>query len=352
MTRASSGFTQSKSRGLGHPTIVDVARAAGVSKSLVSLVMRGSPQVSDQKRRAVLRAAQELSYRPNAVARSLVRKRSNLIGVMLSDLHNPFFVEVVDGIQEEALTAEYHALFNTGGREAAGEAEAIEALLQLRTDGLILASPVLPARQIRASATATPVVLVARPSRWPEVDSVTNDDRAGASLAVGHLVELGHRAIAHIDGGKGAGAAARRAGYKKAMKGHGREPIVVPGEYTEDGGATGVAHLLKERRRPTAIFAANDLAAIGALQALEANGLRVPEDVSLVGYDNTALAGLGHIELTTIDQPRRKIGATAVQLLLDRLAGNRDRARHVLLQPSLVVRRTTAPPSTTRRRRH
>ncbi|MGH2735128.1 MAG: LacI family DNA-binding transcriptional regulator [Actinomycetota bacterium] len=342
MTRAAPGTREAGAGRGGHATIVDVARQAGVSKSLVSLVMRGSPQVSDEKREAVLRAAEELRYRPNAVARSLVRKRSNLIGIMLSDLHNPFFVEVVDGIEQEALAAGYHALFNTGGRTAGGESAAIESLLQLRTDGLILASPVLPSREIRAAAATAPMVLVARPSRWPEVDSVTNDDRAGARLAVEHLVELGHSSIAHIDGGKGAGAAARRAGYRDAMRRRGHDPIVAPGEYTEEGGAGGVAHLLNGRARPTAIFAANDLAAIGALQALEERGLRVPEDVSLVGYDNTGLAGLGHIDLTTIDQPRHEIGATAVKLLLDRLDGGRRRARHVLLQPGLVVRGTTA----------
>jgi DNA-binding LacI/PurR family transcriptional regulator len=332
--------------GRGHPTIIDVAKRAGVSKSLVSLVMQGSLQVSDEKRDAVMQAAHELRYRPNAVARSLVRKRSFLIGVMLSDLHNPFFVEVVDGIQAEALRAGYDALFNTGGRTAAGESSAIESLLQLRTDGLILASPVLSSREIRAAAVTAPVVLVARPSRWPEVDSVTNDDRAGACLAIEHLAELGHRSIAHIDGGKGAGAAARRAGYKDAMRARGleRRCLVIPGEYTEKGGADGVERLLASNHRPTAIFAANDLAAIGAMQAIEERGLQVPGDLSLVGYDNTGLAALRHIDLTTIDQPRQGIGATAVRLLLDRLGGGRRRARHVLMQPSLVVRGTTAAP--------
>jgi DNA-binding LacI/PurR family transcriptional regulator len=333
-----------------HPTILDVAELAGVSKSLVSLVMRGSPRVSEEKRSAVLRAAEELHYRPNAVARSLVRKRSFLIGVMLSDLHNPFFVEVVDGIEQEALAADYHALFNTGGRTAEGESVAIETLLQLRTDGLILASSVLPAREILAAAGTTQVVLVARPSRWSEVDSVTNDDRAGARLAVEHLIELGHRHIAHIDGGNGAGARARKAGYSQAMKSHGlsSETTVVPGAYTEDGGAAGVARLFGRGRGPTAIFAANDLAAVGALHALEKLGRRVPEDVSLVGYDNTSLAALGHIDLTTIDQPRREIGATAVRLLLDRLDQKSVRARHLLVQPSLVVRSTTGPPQSDR----
>jgi DNA-binding LacI/PurR family transcriptional regulator len=317
-----------------------------VSKSLVSLVMRGSPQVSDEKRAAVLRAAAELRYRPNAVARSLVSRQSFLIGVMLSDLHNPFFVEIVDGIEQEALAADYHALFNTGGRTAPGESVAIETLLQLRTDGLILVSSILPPREILAAAATAPLVLVARPSRWSNVDSVANDDRAGAGLAVDHLVELGHRSIAHIDGGKGAGARARRAGYSEAMRRHGfeSETTIVPGEYTEEGGAAGVTRLLGERRRPTAIFAANDLAGVGALHALEEQGLRAPDDVSLVGYDNTGLAALGHIDLTTIDQPRHLMGATAVRLLLGRLEGRRKKGRHVLVSPTLVVRGTTAPP--------
>jgi DNA-binding LacI/PurR family transcriptional regulator len=344
--RETTGVATTHSGRRDHPTILDVAERAGVSKSLVSLVMRGSPRVSEEKREAVLRAADELRYRPNAVARSLVSQRSFLIGVMLSDLHNPFFVEVVDGIEAEALSAQYRALFNTGGRTAKGESVAIETLLQLRTDGVILASPVLPAREIRNAAATTRVVLVARPSRWPDVDSVANDDRAGARMAVEHLIELGHRVIAHIDGGKGAGATARRAGYRDAMRRQGfDDDLVVPGAYTEEGGAAGV-RLLSRGARPTAIFAANDLAAIGALHTLEEKGLRVPDDISLVGYDNTSLAALGHINLTTIDQPRREMGAMAVRLLLNRLDKRQTKARHVLVQPSLVVRGTTAPPPT------
>ena len=329
-----------------HSTILDVAERAGVSKSLVSLVMRGSAQVSEEKRTAVLRAADELGYRPNAAARSLVRRHSSMIGVMISDLHNPFFAEVVDGIEEEAQAAGYHALFSTGGRRVDGESVAIERLLQLRTDGLILASVILPAREVLAAAATTPVVLIARPSRWREVDSVTNDDRAGARLAVDHLFELGHRSIAHIDGGKGAGAASRRSGFVEAMSHHdlAESMFVVAGDYTEDGGAKGISALLRTGRRPTAIFVANDLAAVGALQALGELGYQVPRDVSLIGYDNIALAGLRHINLTTVDQPRRHVGATAVRLLLERLDEGRGRARHLVVAPSLVVRGTTAAP--------
>jgi DNA-binding LacI/PurR family transcriptional regulator len=326
------------------PTIVDVAERAGVSKSLVSLVMRGSPQVREEKRLAVERAVEQLGYRPNAVARSLVRNRTNVLGVMLSDLHNPFFADIVDGIDAEASAARYRALINTGSRVPEREWEAIETLLQLRTDGLILASSVLPSAQILKAGEAVPVALIARPSRWPSVDSVTNDDRAGARLAVDHLVSLGHRRIAHVDGGRGAGATARRQGFLDAMRDHGlaAKGRVVRGDYTEEGGAAGVDGLLASGRRPTAVFVANDLAAIGALHALERHGLAVPGDVSVVGYDNTSLAALGHIDLTTVNQPRREIGATAVRLLLERLEGRRTRARHVVIAPDLVVRGTTA----------
>jgi DNA-binding LacI/PurR family transcriptional regulator len=329
-----------------HPTIRDVAERAGVSKSLVSLVMRGSAQVSEERRAAVLRAAKELRYRPNEVARSLVRQRGNLIGVLLSDLHNPFFTEVVDGVEEAAIEAGYRALFNTGSRQPERESVALETLLQLRTDGVILAAPVLPAREVTAAAAAVPVVLVARASRSTALDSVTNDDRAGARMAVAHLVELGHGAIAHVDGGGGSGAAARRAGYVEAMRRHGlsRYVRVVPGAFTEEGGMRGVDDLLSRAAPPTAIFAANDLAAVGALHALERHGLRVPQDVSLVGYDNTSLAAMGHVDLTSIHQPRREMGATAVALLLERLEDGRSRARHLVVRPRLEARGTTAPP--------
>jgi DNA-binding LacI/PurR family transcriptional regulator len=356
MTRRRAGGARSDpdapARRRGHPTILDVAERAGVSKSLVSLALRGSPQVSDERREAVLRAADELRYRPNAVAQSLVRKRSFVIGVMLSDLHNPFFVEVVDGIEQQAIAERYRALFNTGGRLAQAEAEAIETLLQLRADGIILAGPVLPAGDIVTAAATAPVVLVARPSRWPGVDSVTNDDRAGTQLAVDHLVALGHRDIAHIDGGTGAGARQRRAGYLEAMRRHrlsGRARVF-HGAYTEDGGATGVTEMLNNGAVPSSIVAANDLAALGALQALEEHGLRVPADVSLVGYDNTSLSALAHINLTTIDQPRHRMGVTAVRLLLERLDDGRRRAKHLVVTPSLVVRGTSAPPRDAQRR--
>ena len=330
---------------MSQPTIHDVAARAGVSKSLVSLVMRDSPSVSDEKRQAVLAAAAELDYRPNAVARSLVQRHTRVLGVMLSDLHNTFFADVLDGLAGRAAERGYKAMLNTGNRTPSGEAAAIETLLELRSDGLILAGPRLEIARITAAARTVPVVLVARTTEGHRLDCVTNDDPAGAALAVEHLVGLGHRRIAHVDGGSGAGAQARKDGFARTMRRHGLagQARTARGDYTEEGGARGVAALLARGPRPTAIFAANDLSAVGALDALTRSGLRVPEDVSLVGYDNTALAALRHIDLTTIDQPREAMGRAAVDLLLERLGGRRA-ARRVVMPPTLVIRGTTGSP--------
>jgi DNA-binding LacI/PurR family transcriptional regulator len=328
------------------PTIIDIAARAGVSKSTVSLVLRGATTVSEATRRTVLDVIAELDYRPNAMARGLVQRRTHVIGVMLSDLHNPFFVDVLDGVDARAEEAGYRTLLATGHRSPAREANAIESLLELRTEGLILAGPRLEDAQIVEASRTAPVVLVSRRVHAEQVDCVMNDDSAGASAAVDYLVSLGHRRIAHIDGGSGASAPMRRSGYEQAMRRHGIADFIrtVEGDYTEAGGAAAVEVLLAAGTPPTAIFAANDLSALGALDALEQAGLRVPEDMSVVGYDNTSLARLRKIGLTTVDQPRREMGRAAAELLLERLEGERRTPREIVLSmsPPLVVRKSTA----------
>lgn len=330
----------------GKPTIEDVAQKAGVSKSLVSLVMRGGRHVSEQRRTAVMQAVARLSYRPNAMARGLKERRTRLLGVLVSDLHNPFFADLAEGIQDQAARAGYRVLVTTSNRSPAQEEAAIETLLQLRVDGLILSGLLVESRLIVQASRELPVVLVGREAKAASLDSVTNDDRAGALAVVQHCASLGHRRIAHIDGGQGAGALARRRGYEDGMRQLrlSKHLRVVPGAFTEDAGHSGALLLLDQRPRPTAIFASNDLAAIGALNALEERGLRVPDDVSLAGYDNTSLAALRHVSLTTVHQPRLEMGQMSVATLLERLHEGRTRSRRAVLSPSLVVRGTTAPP--------
>ncbi len=331
------------------PTIIDVAERAGVSKSLVSLVMRGAPNVSDSSREAVLTAAAQLGYRPNTMARSLVQQRSYVIGVMVSDLANPFFIDVIAGATDTAREAEYRALVNTGGRDEAKEADAIDTLLRLQVDGIVLAGAIVDAATIERVGAETPTAITNRASRSKVIDSVVIDDRAGTELAVDHLADLGHRRIAHISGGKGAGSRNRVTGYRRAMRRHGLgdHVTVEPGAYTEDGGAAGARHLMQAPFPPTAIIAPNDVAALGALEALTAGGLNVPDDVSLVGFDDTYLAGLGHIDLTSVRQDARAMGSQAVEMLIERAEGRRSATRHIVMDPTLTIRSSTAPPPET-----
>lgn len=330
----------------------DVAQRAGVSRALVSLVMRGSPKVSDERRASVLKAAKDLGYRPNVLARNLASRRTNTIGVTVNDLHNPFFAEAVDGILEAAGAAGYHILLATGGPTTAGEADAVETFLRFRVDGLILVGARLPAGKITAAAKACPIVLLARTIRSRAVDAVISDEPVGAQLAVDHLVGLGHTSIAHIDGGDGAGARYRRGGYIAAMTAAGLESEIqiVPGDYTEAGGAAGAHALLGHSDRPpTAIFAANDLTALGAREQAEDLGLVVPDDLSVVGYDNLALAATHHLSLTTINQPREAMGRTAFGLLIERLDQQRTDGVRNVITPTLVERSSTARPPRKRR---
>jgi DNA-binding LacI/PurR family transcriptional regulator len=323
----------------------DVAREAGVSRALVSLVMREQPNVSSERRTRVLEAAARLGYRPNAMARSLASRSSRTIGVVLDDLVNPFFAEIASGVEELASELGYGLLLGTGGRQPRRERSALSALLEYRVDGLIMVSPRMPAPSIVAAAAEAPLVLVGRSVRGANADCVLIDEGHGTELVLDHLLGLGHERIAHVDGGRAPGGPQRRAAYIRGMRARrlGRFIQVIPGDFTEDAGTAAAASLLASGDLPTAVFAANDLVAAGLLSGLDSAGVDVPGQISIVGYDNISIAHLAHVSLTTIDQPRISMGRLALQLLLDRRENRRPNVTR-LIEPTLVARSTTGPP--------
>ena len=325
------------------PTILDVAALAGVSKSVVSRVMNDSPLVSQETRKAVLKAAAQIDYRPNAAARHLASNRTRILGAVVDDLHNPFFADMLDGVEDVARERGYKVMVMAGKRNTSREEEAVEAFLELRVDGLLLAGPQIRPQTLKRASSATRVVVAAHRLRGNSVPVVATDDIRGAELAVAHLAALGHSHIAYLRGAPSPPARDRLSGYRRSMKRVGLVPMVIEADFTEDGGYAAVRELVRSGNMPTAICAPNDLAAIGAINALEDAGLSVPGDVSVVGYDDTALAGLRHISLTTVHQPRHTLGKEAAELLLAE-EEEPSRPLQILLPPHLVVRSSTAAP--------
>ncbi|MFJ4221407.1 LacI family DNA-binding transcriptional regulator [Curtobacterium luteum] len=323
-------------------TIYDVAARAGVSKSLVSLVLQRSPRVSDQRRAAVLRAIQELDYRPSTAAVALAGTRSRTIGVVLDDFRNQWFVDLLTGLRE-SLQDQGHRLvvadrfLNTGL-----DASPVEGFLSMRVEGIVIAGE--PDTDLAVPASM-PLVVAGGRVTIPRADTVANDDRTGGAIAAAHLLDLGHRRIGFV-GARSAASDERRTGLEAriAAAGPGASVVsaVLPGEPTEEAGVRAVGVLLDEHPDVTAVFAANDVMAIGALSGLAERGLRVPEDVSVIGYDDTPVAASRYVGLTSIDDRSVEIGRGAGERLLARIADPGAPAQEILVEPRLVARRTTA----------
>lgn len=327
-------------------TIRDVARQANVSKSLVSLVLQDSPLVRPDKRAAVAAAIKDLGYMPSAAARSLAAGSSGIIGLLIDDLANPWYVELARGLRD-GLQAE-HLRMIVGDPHFftfPGESR-IATFMQLRVDALVIAADVDETDLLERAAQNVPTVVLGAPSNaMGHADLVVNDDRLGARLAVDHLVGLGHRRIAHIASLSEA-ARRRHEGYRQAMAAHGLEASILVAEtprMTEEGGRLACLQLLDRAQRPSAIFAANDMMAFGALNAADQLGVSVPGQLSVVGYDNTAIAGIGRIGLSTVDNVSFDIGLRGAERLRLRLHGESGPPVTEVLPPRLVLRASTAP---------
>jgi DNA-binding LacI/PurR family transcriptional regulator len=323
------------------PTQEDVAKKARVSRALVSLVMRGSPNVSEQRRRRVLRAAEELGYRPNAYARSLASKRLHTIGVLINDVTNPYFGGVYSSFAAAAEQAGFDLLVAPGTRSAEKESALVRTLLEHRVAGLALMSPMMPTTELRSLTTSWPTVLIGRDASIASVDVVTTDEHQAARLALGHLTSLGHRDIVHITGGANRSAKDRAKGYRDVMRELGLQPREVAGAFSHEAGQEGAREILAMSPLPTAVVAANDLVAVGAMGVFESHGLHVPDDISVVGYDDSQIARLDLVQLTSICQGVDRFGSAAIELLVKRM-DDPDTPRVVeRIETTLVERRTT-----------
>lgn len=327
--------------------MADVARNAGVSRALVSLVMRDSPKVSPARRAAVEASASALGYSPNRLASRLASRRTRTIGVLFLDLHNSVFADIYDGITEALESSGNQVMVAVGSADPRTEIEAVRNFVDLRVDGVILAGYTGSASDLAAALRGTDAVVITRDLELPGVDSVmTNDFRSGA-LAVEHLHGLGHRRIAHVDISEWIPYTARREGYLHAMKDLGLAPLLVHSDMTERGGRAVMEQFLASGAElPTAVFAHNDLTAIGVMEALMAAGLRVPEDVAVVGCDNIEVAASPLIGLTSIDQHPAELGRLAARAMLDRIDGADGAGVPAVsrkLEPVLLVRRSSDP---------
>ncbi|ALZ98948.1 LacI family DNA-binding transcriptional regulator [Corynebacterium glutamicum] len=324
------------------PTIYDVAKAAGVSKSLVSLVLRGSTNVSKESEAAVKTAIKKLNYQPNRAASDLAAKRTQLIAVLIDDYSNPWFIDLIQSLSD-VLTPEGYRLSVIDSLTSQAGTDPITSALSMRPDGIIIAQDI---PDFTVPDSLPPFVIAGtRITQASTHYSVANDDFRGAEIATKHLIDLGHTHIAHLRVGSGAGLR-RFESFEATMRAHGLEPLSNDylGPAVEHAGYTETLALLKEHPEVTAIFSSNDITAIGALGAARELGLRVPEDLSIIGYDNTPLAQTRLINLTTIDDNSIGVGYNAALLLLSMLDPEAPHPEIMhTLQPSLIERGTCAP---------
>jgi DNA-binding LacI/PurR family transcriptional regulator len=331
------------------PTIYDVAREAGVSIATVSKVLNNNGRISDKTREKVQQIMEELNYQPSLVASALTSRRTGTIGLMIPDIANPFFAEAARGIEDYAQEQGSDLIVCSTDRSDEKAERYISLLLRKRVDGLIIASHIGEPDMIRRLlADRVPLVLFSADLRMIESHSVTVDDYKGGYQATEYLLSLGHRRLGIISDNL-PGSRLRAEGFQDALKAAGI-PFDNPANIThtsatlENGRIAAAAMLSQaEEQRPTAIFACNDLLAIGVLKEARSAGLSIPRDLSVIGFDNTMLAEICHPALTSIAQPLREMTDQAMVLLNESIDNPDSPKRKIMLMPELVIRHSTGP---------
>jgi len=343
---------RSKHRGQ-RVTVRDVARAARVHFSTVSRVMnpRTRDQITEGVAKRVLKAAERLGYRTNALAAGLRTRRSRVIGIIIPYIDSPLYPPILLAIEEILNEQGYVAIISSTQNDPAREERVLAEMMARQVDGLIVGTatrhdPVVKAWVQRGA----PLVMINRTDQTGEAPSIIVDDLLGLGLVVDHLVELGHNAIAHIAGPQQLSTGGVRSkGFRKAMARHGLRAraaaITIAEDFTREAGRRACHTLLNQFPQTTAIAAANDLLALGCYEALQERGLSCPKDLSITGYNDSAFVDLLRPPLTTVRIPQREIGIQAARLLVEKIEGRHAFARDVILRPQLIIRHSTATPA-------
>ena len=322
-------------------TLEDIARALNVSKMTVSRAINNHPEINRETRERILATAQKMKYRPNQFARALTTNHSYLIGIVVPDLMHSYFAEICRGVESQARPVGYQNLICSTDEESRKEKDEIEALLS-RTDGLIVASA-LPASDVkfyrRLLSEGANIVLIDRVLDGLRCSAVTTDDVEVGRLATEHLIKLGHKKIGHLRGPEVSTSLKRLQGYQEAMTKARLKPLVRDCGFTENDGRVAMQEWIAKRDLPSAIFASNDPAAIGAIGALNEAGLKIPEDVAFVGAGNIHYGDMLRVPLTTVSWSKSAMGQEAAGLLLNLIDGKK-KIRKITVSPKLVIRRS------------
>jgi len=337
-------------------TIKDVARKAGVAHTTVSRALRGSPLISTETTERIRQIAAEMGYQPSAAARSLKTNRSQVLGVIVSSIDDSFFSEILQGIDDVAQQSGYSLFIAASQHDLIRERSIVRTMREHRVDGVIICSTPFSAEQSKQLRSyEIPIVVINNQSAEDYRHSIYHDDLDGSQQVMRHLIELGHKHIAYLGYTRsGRTNLSRLAGYREQMR---KAGLTIYDGYecevqTSDpqSGQASVQHFLSLMQRPTAIFCYNDMLAIGVMRGLQAAGLRVPEDCSIVGFDNITFSAFTNPPLTTFDQPKRTIGVQAAQLMLGLLdLSNDGKARESKIQTlkgRLLLRASTTAPAT------
>lgn len=337
-------------------TVRDVARAAGVHFSTVSRVMNPQTrdQITDNVAKRVLKAAERLGYRTNALAAGLRTRRSRVVGIIIPYIDSPLYPPILLAIEDVLNERGYVAIICNTQNDPAREERALAEMMARQVDGLILGTATRHDPAVKAWVKrGAPLVMINRTDQSGEAPSIITDDLFGIGLVIDHLIELGHEAIGHIAGPQQLSTgAARCEGFRKALVRHGHRTaarsIIVAEDFTREAGRRACHKLLNQFPQTTAIAAANDLLALGCYEALQERGVSSPTDVSVTGYNDSSFVDLLTPPLTTVRIPQREIGVQAARVLLQRIEDQRSFPADVVLRPQLIVRQSTAAPRHTR----